>query len=444
VAGPARILLTDLPPGRTGLPGIGETLPFVRNPYRFLEDRHARYGNVFRSNVVGHRTVFLAGIEGAEAFYHPGNISRERAHPFLLVDMFGGRNFEMYDGPKHLALKTISLEAFDDRAIAGYLPDMQRLVEGTLGRLAGVAEFSAMRELRRLAIEAICWNLMGIPPGPDTESLTRDYGVLLAGLAAPVPLRIPGTTYGRAMAARDRLLDGIREVIRARRDEPGVDGLSRMLAGEFEGRRYEDDDAVLEVHHIVVAGFVVYALLAEVLRRLAEQPELRERCAREIATHAPDADLTIDRLERLSTGLAVVMETKRFVPLVPLAFGRSRRAFVCEGRTVPAGWNVYLALHLVNRDPTIYRDPERFDPDRFPPPREEHRRDPMAFIPQGGGPPTGHRCLGLDYSTALALVFLAVAVRGFGWDLPPQDLEYDWSRRPPGPRDGLRIRLRHR
>jgi cytochrome P450 len=28
----------------------------------------------------------------------------------------------------------------------------------------------------------------------------------LAGLAATVPVRIPGTTYGRAMAARDRLL----------------------------------------------------------------------------------------------------------------------------------------------------------------------------------------------------------------------------------------------
>ena len=444
MAFPARIPLTDLPPGRTGLPGIGETLPFVRNPYRFLEERRARYGNVFRSNVVGHRTVFLAGIEGAEAFYHPGNISRERAHPFLLVDMFGGQNFEMYDGPKHLALKTISLEAFDDRAIAGYLPDMQRLVEGTLGRLAGGPEFSAMRELRRLAIEAICWNVMGIPPGPDTESFTRDYGVLLAGLAAPVPLKIPGTTYGRAMAARDRLLARIREVIRARRADPGHDGLSRMLAGEVDGQRYGDDDAVLEVHHIVVAGFVVYALLAEVLRRLAERPDLRERCVREIETHAADGHVTIDGLERLSTGLAVVMETKRIVPLVPLAFGRALRAFECAGRSVPEGWNVYLALHLMNRDPTIYRDPEGFDPDRFAPPRDEHRRDPMAFIPQGGGQPTGHRCLGLEYSTALALVFLTVAVRGFEWDLPPQALEYDWSRRPPEPRDGLRIRLRHR
>ena len=435
--------MTDLPPGRTGLPLIGETLPFVRNPYRFLEDRHARRGNVFRSNVVGRRVVFLAGIEGAEAFYDPENITREDAHPFLLVDMFGGRNFEMYDGPKHLALKTIALDAFDDRALAAYLPDMQRLVERTLDRLAHRPDFSATGELRRLAIEAICGNVMGIPPGPETEAITRDYGILLAGLAAPIPLRIPGTTYGRAMAARDRVLARIREVVGARRARPGPDGLSRMLAGEVDGVRYTDDDAVLEAHHIVMAGFVVYALLAEVLRRLAEQPELRERCAREVEDLAV-GDLTIERMERLSTGLTVVMETKRLVPLVPLAFGRARRAFVCEGRTIPEGWRVYLALHLMNRDPTVYREPERFDPDRFAPPREEHRADPMAFIPQGAGAPTGHRCLGLDYSTTLALVFLTVAVRAFDWDLPPQVMDYDWSRRPPEPREGLRVVLRRR
>ena len=39
---------------------------------------------------------------------------------------------------------------------------------------------------------------------------------------------------------------------------------------------------MLEVHHIVIAGFIVYLLMVEVLRRLAEQPELLARCAEEI------------------------------------------------------------------------------------------------------------------------------------------------------------------
>jgi cytochrome P450 len=100
-----------------GLPLVGETPAFVRNPYRFLEVRRDRHGEVFRSNVAGRRVVFLSGIDGASAFYDPENIGREDAHPFLMTDMFGGTNFEMYDGPRHHALKTIALEAFDQAAL---------------------------------------------------------------------------------------------------------------------------------------------------------------------------------------------------------------------------------------------------------------------------------------------------------------------------------------
>ena len=222
-----------------------------------------------------------------------------------------------------------------------------------------------------------------------------------------------------------------------------ADGLSRILSATApDGRRYTDDEAVLEVHHMVVAGFVVYAHLAEVVRRLATEDALRGRCAEEIAREVPTGALSIEALSRLSTCTAVVMEAKRFVPLVPFAFGRARRTFACDGYEVPEGWRVYLALHLVNHDSSIYAEPERFDPDRFGPGREEHRQHPLAFIPQGSDPPTSHRCLGLEYSTLLTLAFLTILVRGYDWQLPGQRLDLDWGKRPPEPRDGLMVQLR--
>ena len=422
---------------------MGETPAFVRNPYRFLEVRRDRFGKVFKSSVTGRRVVFLSGIEGASAFYDPENIGREDAHPFLMTDMFGGTNFEMYDGPRHFALKTIALEAFDEAALSGYLPDMQLAIENWLEHHADGALFPAMTALRALAIEAICRNVMGLGPGPETETMTRDYGLLLAGLAATVPVRIPGTTYGRAMAARDRLLARIRMIVEERRARPRADGLSMILSATApDGRTYTDDEAVLEVHHIVVAGFVVYAHMAEVVRRLATQPDLRTRCIEEVGRYAPDGPLSMECLSRIATSTAVVMEAKRLVPLVPLAFGRARRTFACGGYEVPEGWRVYLALHLINRDPSIYFEPERFDPDRFGPGREEHRKHPLAYVPQGSDPPVSHRCLGLEYSTLLTLAFLAILIRGYEWRLPSQRLDLDWGKRPPEPRDGLIIQLR--
>jgi retinoid hydroxylase len=421
---------------------VGETPAFVRNPYRFLEVRRTAHGDVFKSNVARRRVVFLSGIAGASAFFDADNIGRDDAHPYLMTDMFGGQNFEMYDGPRHLGLKTIALQAFDRAALAGYLPDMQRAIAAWLERQADGGPFPAMTALRALAIDAICRNVIGLDPGPDTEMIAHDYGVLLAGIAASVPVPIPGTTYGRAMRARDRLLARIRTLVEERRAHPGSDGLSRILSARApDGRTYTDDEAVLEVHHIVVAGFIVYVLMGEVLRRLAMEPELRARCADEVAAHAREGTLSMDALARMATCTAVVLEAKRIVPLVPLAYGRAKQTFTCNGYDVPEGWRVWLALHLMNSDATIFREPQRFDPDRFGPGREEHRLHPLAFIPQGAEPPTSHRCLGLEYSTLLTLAFLALLVRGYDWTLPSQRLELDWSKRPPEPHDGLMVRL---
>lgn len=195
---------------------------------------------------------------------------------------------------------------------------------------------------------------------------------------------------------------------------------------------------------MVIAGFIAYALMGEVVRRLAEQPAVLARCLAEIEERVPSGPLTMEALDRLQTSLNVVYETKRLVPIVPFAFGKARRDFASDGFRVPAGWRVYLALYLNNLDPAIYPDPGTFDPDRFAPERAEHLSHAMAFIPQGAEPPTGHRCLGFDYSTYLVLAFLAILVRGFEWELPPQDLAYEWRKRPPEPRDGLRVKLRPR
>lgn len=191
----------------------------------------------------------------------------------------------------------------------------------------------------------------------------------------------------------------------------------------------------------MIAGYIVYALMAEAMRHLALQPALRDRCTAEVDAEAARGPLTPEVLRRLPLVGQVILEAKRWTPLVPLAFGRVARSFRCGGFEVPAGWTVYLSLSVNNRDGAVFSEPDRFDPDRFGADRAEHRAHPMAFIPQGAEPPTGHRCLGLDYSTVLGSAFLALLLRGYGWELPSQDLAYDWTLVPPVPRDGLRMRL---
>jgi len=114
---------------------------------------------------------------------------------------------------------------------------MQNLIETALRRLAEAKEFSACAELRRLAIELICANVLGLPPGAQTEAMTKEYGILLPGLIA-VPVAVPGGTYSRALAAREYR----REV------GANVARLGQLGAYALTARARELDSRVLETY----------------------------------------------------------------------------------------------------------------------------------------------------------------------------------------------------
>jgi hypothetical protein len=58
---------TPQPPGKNGLPLLGETLSFAKNPFRFIEDRLSTNGRIFRSHILGRKAVIVAGPEAAGA-----------------------------------------------------------------------------------------------------------------------------------------------------------------------------------------------------------------------------------------------------------------------------------------------------------------------------------------------------------------------------------------
>lgn len=422
-----------LPPGRAGLPLLGETLAFAKNPFRFVEERFAAHGRIFRTHVLGRKTVVVAGPEAAARFIDGSVVMREGSMPPHVQELFGGRSLPLLDGAEHAARKRTVLGAFTREAMAAYLPIIQGTIERYFATWSGAGEIRWLEEMKRLAIEIICTTIVGIAPGNEMDRLRRDYDVLTRGFAT-LPINLPGTPYRNALKARDRILAVLRRIVRERRAAPKDDGLSRILAAGDVA----DDDLALEMHHIVVAGFIVYGELAAIVRQLTEHPDVRARVAAEIA---PTGPLTLESLAGAHYLLQFVNEVKRVTPIVPVVFGKSRTTFEFDGVAVPAGWMVMWAVTPSHVAQGVYSDPRRFDPDRFSPARAEERRHEHAFAPQGAGPVTGHRCPGLDFATYVMAIFTAVLLRGHTWELPAQNFDFDWAKVPPEVRDGLRARV---
>lgn len=145
----------------------------------------------------------------------------------------------------------------------------------------------------------------------------------------------------------------------------------------------------------------------ELVLRLDALPVLRERLVAELDAAEVGTDASPEQLYALTAMNDVVREAKRAAPILPLVFGTAARDFELGGYTFPQALGVWMALSLSNRDIRHFAEPERFDPDRYAAPRAERLAHPHAWAPQGSGPSTGHRCLGLDYSTVFPRVILA-------------------------------------
>ena len=431
--------MSQLPPGTDGVPLLGETLSFARNPFRFIEQRLSAHGRMFRTNVLGRKTIVIAGADAAGRFIDTSVVMREGSMPPHVQEIFGGRSLPLLDGEVHKTRKSLVLKAFTREAMASYLPAIQSTIESAFERWSRAGEIRWLDEMQRLAIEVICTTIIGIAPGEETDRLRRDYGILTRGFAT-LPINIPGTPYNKALKARDRILETLLARVRDRRQKPAQDGLSRILAA---GPRdvLSDDDAALELHHIVIAGYIVFAELGATVQQLTSHPDVRERLASEIASAAPSGPLTLETLMQMPYLANVVNEVKRLTPIIPAVFGKTKEGFEFDGKQVPAGWMVMWALTPSHVTHGVYDDAQTFDPDRFSTARAEDKRHEHAFAPQGAGPAMGHRCPGLDYATYFMEVFAVVLLRGYTWTLPPQNFEIDWSKTPPEPKGGLRATI---
>jgi cytochrome P450 len=433
-------LTKPLPAGKSGLPLLGETLTFIRNGFGFVEERARRYGPIFRTRILGRDTAIIVGPDASGEFINTRHVQREGAMLPHIQELFGGRALPVLDGEEHSERKHFVLAAFGRDAVASYVPKIQRLISSYVSRWTQAKEIRWLDEMKRLSLEMICDTVMGMPPGPKLDRLRADYELVLAGLAS-LPIPLPGTAYTRAKQALNRILAVFDENIRAHLNEPRDDGLSRILSTKSptSGRLVSPEEAAIELHHIVIAGLIVWAWLASLVLQLDKNADVRKRLQDEVNRLAPSGPLTLEQLGTMTYLNQVSMEVRRITPVVHVFFGKAKQTFEFKGHTVPAGWMVLWGHRSSHLRDEIYADPERFDPDRFAPPRSEHEKHEHAFVPNGAGAPTGHKCAGTGLASYFLQIFAIELLRNCSWELSvAQDLGYNWERLPPEPRDGLR------
>lgn len=111
---------------------------------------------------------------------------------------------------------------------------------------------------------------------------------------------------------------------------------------------------------------------------------------------------------------AVVKETMRLYPAIPLVPRESYERCQILGYTIPAHTRLILNLYAIQRDPSVYINPDKFDPTRF---LDNHQAafNNYELIPFGRG---RRMCPAFTYATTMVSFLVANLVHSFDWTLP--------------------------
>ncbi|MBJ19696.1 MAG: cytochrome P450 [bacterium] len=139
------------------------------------------------------------------------------------------------------------------------------------------------------------------------------------------------------------------EVVRERRLEPREDLLSELCRGEVDGDRLSDEEIFSLVRLLFPAGAdTTYKALGSFCWAVLTQTELSGEVASDPALRS-----------------SLIEETLRWEPPIALQPRTARgQPFSWFGAEIPADAAILLAITAANRDPEIFSDPDRFDPER--------------------------------------------------------------------------------
>lgn len=240
--------------------------------------------------------------------------------------------------------------------------------------------------------------------------MTRMYKTLLVPSA--VCSFIPGNRRYQAAAARLRGIAG--DIV----DAAGGEGdhgaiLSRLNAVRDEdGRGMSRTELIDQVTTLMGAAVdTTAAALAWALYLLAEHPDAADRVFDEVEAVLSGQTPTADDVPKLEFTQRVVNEALRLYPPAWMLTRVTTTATELAEQRIPAGTTVVCSPYLVHHRADLYRDPDRFDPER-----ENGDLPHGAFLPFGAG---ARKCIGDRFAVAELTLVLAMVTRQWWFEPIP-------------------------
>ncbi|MFL6025170.1 MAG: cytochrome P450 [Marmoricola sp.] len=430
-------------PRRRGIPLIGGTTAYIRDPLAFMRDQFERFGPVSEMDFVGERWTVLLGADAcAEALRNPQKAFANGPGWGRLVGPFFDRGLMLLDFEEHHQHRRLLQEAFTRPRLEAYVAALGPAVARGVQALP-TGELKAYPALKDLTLDLATQVFMGgtelAGPGELSRVNTAFIDCVQAATAI-VRLPVPGTRWGRALRGRKVLEEFLARHLPARRAGSGDDLFSALCHLSVDGEQFTDQDVVNHMIFLLMAAHDTSTItVSTAMQHLGQHPAWQQRLRAQAADLGPEP--TLAELDGLTDFDLVIKESLRLLPPVPVLARRTVKETEVLGVRIPAGRLTAVMVHLQHHQPEHWSAPELFDPERFAEPRREDKNHRHSWEPFGGGV---HKCLGMFFAGAEVKLLLHHLLRSFDWTVPEDYRPALSYRSLPFPKDGQPVQLRPR
>lgn len=405
-AGAAAPPPSALPPG-PAQPRLLQTLWWLTRPISFMEHCRKRHPDAFSVSFLGFQqpTVFLSHPDVVKALYTEQSHGLPPGRTLALRPVLGPDSVLLLEGRQHLMRRKLMLPPFHGERMRSYQSIVSEAAEREIASWPAKRPFPLHPRMQAITLEVILKAVFGVTD-PQRLHLLRDKlpQLLTENSSIWLQLRIllsRRSQRGDPLARLQGLLSDIDAAVFAeiaeRRAEMQKDGeqatlakrddiLSLLIAARFEdGSQMGDTELRDQLLTLLLAGHETTATaLAWTIDLLLRNPDSLAKLTAEVDSN--DADGGEDEYMR-----AVITESLRLRPVVPLAGRRLATDLHVGDLHLPAGADVTPAIWLTHTRPDLYPEPLSFKPERF----LQGSPPTYGWIPFGGGT---RRCLGASFA----------------------------------------------
>jgi len=407
------------------------------------------------------RLTFLIGPEAQEAFCKAKDdtLSQDEVYDFMLP-VFGPG--VVYDAaPKKRQVQFTSMaNGLRTSRLKGYVQKIEKETREFLADWGNEGEIDLFHALSELTILTASRTLHG---DDVREKLFKEVSELYHDLDHGLtPLTVfwstaPTEAHKKRDVARKKMVELFSKVIKNRRENPdkqhsdGTDILSIFMDIKYkDGSLITDEEVTGLLIALLFAGQHTSCITSTWTSLfIAFNKAFKNRIVAEqkaIFEEDESAPLDFDKINNMQLLHDSMKEALRLCPPLILLIRKAMKdvSVKAGGKsyTIPKGDMVLISPSVGMRLLQVCKDPEKFDPDRFGPGREEHKSSPYAYLGFGGGM---HSCMGQNFAFMQVKTILSVLFREYDIEMIADKMpEIDYKAMVVGPKGDCRIRYKKR